>query len=128
LVDLVAQLMDQDLLAATDLVDVLDGAARPHIDAATAGLVDFNDTGTAVDDTGGGEIGARDVLHQLLDGHVRVGDQRQATVDHFGQVVRRNVGRHADGDTTGAVDQQVGHAGWQHLGNLLGAVVVRHPV
>jgi hypothetical protein len=47
----------------------------------------------------------------------------QAAVDHFGEVVRRNVGGHAHGDARGAVDQQVRQAGRQ-TGALAPAVVV----
>ncbi len=49
-------------------------------------------------------------------------------VDHFTEVVRRNVGRHAHGNTAGAVDQQVGDARRHDRRDLLGAVIVRHPV
>ena len=42
--------------------------------------------------------------------------------------MRRNVGRHADGDAGRAVDQQVGHARRQHHRLGLGAVVVRPEV
>ena len=42
--------------------------------------------------------------------------------------MRRNVGRHANGDTTGAVQQQVGNAGGQHDGFLQRAVEVVHKV
>ena len=38
---------------------------------------------------------------------VRVLDDPDAAVDHLAQVVRRDVGRHADGDAGRAVDQQV---------------------
>ena len=44
------------------------------------------------------------------------------------QVVRRDVGGHAHGDTGGAVHQQGGNPGRQDFGNQQGAVVVRHPV
>ena len=40
------------------------------------------------------------------------------------EVVRRDVGRHADGDAGGAVDEQVGHPRRQHDRLGLGAVVV----
>src|SRR3712207_7377817 len=45
-------------------------------------------------------------------------------VDHLAQVVRRDVGGHADRDPARAVDQQVRDARRQHRGLLLGAVVV----
>ena len=34
-------------------------------------------------------------------------DQRHAGVDDFAEIVRRDVGGHADGDAAGAIDQQV---------------------
>ena len=48
-----------------------------------------------------------------------------AGVDDLAQIVRRDVGRHADGDALGAVDQQVREAGRQDLRLALGVVVVR---
>ncbi len=54
-------------------------------------------------------------------GVVEVGD---AGVDHLAQVVRRDVGGHADGDAARAVDQQVGELGRQHDRLLQRAVVV----
>src|SRR5690606_15413491 len=107
------------------LVVPLDLRLGPHVDAPAAGAVGLDDAGAAIDDGAGGEVGARDVLHQFVDGDLLVVDQRQAGGDHFIEVVGRNVGGHAHGDAGGAVDQQVGHPGGQHLGDLLLAVVVR---
>ncbi len=58
----------------------------------------------------------------VMSGFLMIGDGR---VDHLAQVVRRDVGRHADGDAGRAVDQQVGEARRQdgRLGLLV--VVVR---
>ena len=53
-----------------------------------------------------------------------VGDQGDQRVDDLAEVVRRDVGRHADGDAGGAVDQQVGNARRQHHGLLERLVVV----
>ncbi len=128
LVDLIGQLVDQDLLAATNLVDILDGATGPYVDAATTGAVGLDDARAAVDDARRREVRPGNMLHQLIEGDIRIGNHRQTTIDHFGQVVRRNIGRHAHGDTAGAVDQQVGYAGRQYVGNLQGAVVVINPV
>ena len=52
-------------------------------------------------------------------------DQRDAGVDHFAQIVRRNVGGHADRDAAGAVDQKIREFRRQNRRLLLGAVVVR---
>ncbi|MNZ23668.1 hypothetical protein D3C78_407870 [compost metagenome] len=128
LVQLVGQLGDHQLLAAADLVDVLDLDAGAHVDASTAGAVGLDDAGATVDDPRGGEVRAGDVVHQLVDGQLGVVDQRQAAVDHLAQVVRRDVGGHAHGDAAGAVDQQVGDLGRHDRRDLLGAVVVGHPV
>ena len=57
-----------------------------------------------------GKSGRRDDLDQLVDADVRLGQQLLAGVDHLGEVVGRDVGGHADRDTPGAVDQQVGDA------------------
>ena len=40
--------------------------------------------------------------------------QRDGGVDDLGEIVRRNLGGHADGDAVGAVDQQVRNARRQH--------------
>ena len=49
-------------------------------------------------------------------------------VDDLAQVVRRDVGGHADGDAAGAVDHEVRHAAGQHSGLAPRLVVVGHPV
>ena len=52
-------------------------------------------------------------------------DQRHAGVDDLAEIVRRDVGRHADGDAAGAVDQKVREFRRQNRRLLLGTVVVR---
>ncbi len=72
----------------------------------------------------GREIRRRDQVHQLVDGDVRVGEDRQAAGDGLGQVVRRDIGRHAHGDARRPVDQQIGQARRQHRRLHFLAVVV----
>src|SRR3546814_10499922 len=48
----------------------------------------------------------RSVLHQLIDGQLGIVDEGQATVDDFTEVVRRDVGRHAYGNTAGARSEE----------------------
>ena len=55
----------------------------------------------------------------------RIVDQRDAGVDNLAQIVRRDVGRHADRDAAGAVDQQVREFRRQNRRLLFGVVVVR---
>ena len=52
---------------------------------------------------------------------------RQAAM-HFAEIVRRDVGRHADRDSAGAVDQQIGEARGQDLRLALRRVVIGREV
>jgi hypothetical protein len=73
----------------------------------------------------GGKIRAFHPPAQLKRREVRVvGELDQSRAD-LREIVRRDVGRHADGDTGAAIDQKVGHARRQHHGFGLGAVVIR---
>ena len=99
-VDLVGDLGDDDGLAAAG--DVFDGALGAHDEAAAAGAVGVGDAGLAEDEAAGGEVGAFDVLEAEVEVGAGLGfffgDEGDAGVDDFGEVVRRDVGRHADGD------------------------------
>ena len=55
-------------------------------------------------------------------------DQVDRPVDDLPQVVRGDVGGHADGDTLGAVHQKVGEAGGQDGGLEQGFVEVGHEI
>ena len=76
----------------------------------------------------GGEVGAGDELHQVVDRGVGVLEQVDRGRDDLDEVVRRHVGRHADRDAGRAVDEQVRVGGRQHGGLLELAVVVRDEV
>ena len=54
--------------------------------------------------------------------------QSDGGVHDFGQVVRRNVGRHAHRDAVRSVHQQVGNARGKNVGSTFVAVVVRAEV
>ncbi len=123
LVDLVRQLRDDDGFRLAALVR-FDHHPRPDPDDPAAGAVGFGDAAGAVNDPARGKIGAGNVGHQLLAGHLRVVDEELQGIDHLGEVVRRYVGRHADGDAGRAVDQQVRDLRGQHLGLGQGLVVV----
>ncbi len=126
LLDHEGQLGDDDRLLA--VLERLDVRARLHAHPAAAGLVGVADAGAAEDDPAGGEVGALDVAHQALDLDLGIVDVGDRGVDHLAQVVRRDVGGHADRDARGAVDEQVGEARGQHQRFALGAVVVGHEV
>ena len=75
-----------------------------------------------------GKSGPRDQLEQALEADARIVDQGDAGVDHLAQIVRRDVGRHADGDAAGAVDQQVRELRRQDRRLAVAVVVVRPEV
>src|SRR5690606_35231892 len=122
LVHLVGDLGDDDRFTA--IVRNLDLGTRAHAHAAAAGPVRGLDASGAVDDAGGREIRARQVLHQPIDVDLRVVDHRDGRVHHLAQVVRRDVGGHAHRDAGGAVDQQGRHPGRHDRGFELLLVVV----
>ena len=125
LVDLVRQLVDDDRDAAAVLAVFFEVGLGAHDDAATASAVAVAHTGHAVDDAGGREVRGRNQFDQFVDRAVRVVQYVQRALDHFRQVVRRDIGRHADRDTRRAVDQQVRDAGREYGRLLFLAVVVR---
>ena len=105
---------------------LLDLGLGPDHDPAPAGPIRLRHAHAAHDDAARGEVGARDVLHEVVHGDVRVVDHGAEGVRHLPQVVGRDVGGHAHGDAAGAVDQQVREPGGQHGGLLQGFVEVGH--
>jgi hypothetical protein len=125
LVDLVGDLGDDDGLTAAG--DVFDAALGAHHEAATAGAVGVGDVGLAEEEAAGGEVGPLDVLEDKVEVGAVVlrglREERDAGVGDFGEIVRRDVGRHADGDAGAAVDDEVGNARREN-GGLEGGLVV----
>ena len=123
LAHLVGQLRDDDRVVAALLgLDVRD---RPHADAPAPGLVGVADSGEAHDHAARREVGALDVLHQLVGRDGGVVDQRDRAGDDLAQVVRRDVRRHADRDAGRAVREQVREARRHDRRHLVLLVVVR---
>ena len=96
-----------------------------HDDGAAAEMIGAADADTAEDDAAGGKIRPRHDADQVVDAHFRVVDQRHGGVDDLAQIMRRDIGRHADGDAARAIDQQVGEARRQDHRLSFIAVVVR---
>src|SRR6185437_11903665 len=103
LVDLIGHLGDDDRLAL--FAQLLDMRLAAHHDRAAAELIGGLDADAAEDDAAGREIGPGDELYQLVDGDIGIVDEGEAAIDHLAQIVRRDVGRHADGDAAAAIDQ-----------------------
>ena len=102
-VQLIRNLGDNDGFTASLFVH-FDTGFGAHIDASTTGAVGLNNAGSAIDNTGSGEIRSGDIFHQLIDGNLRIVDHRQTTFDHFSEVVGRNIGRHAHSNTRGTIN------------------------
>src|SRR5262245_11002783 len=103
------QLVDDDRrLAAAQLLDVRAGA---HDDSPATRAVRLADPFAAEDDAAGREVRTLDVLGQPVDVDRRVVDHRDERVGDLAQVVRRDVRRHADRDSGGAVDEKVRETG-----------------
>ena len=124
LVDRVGHAGDVNRLSRTRRRPLLPRRSQP--DRSGAGFVDFFDLLRRVEHLGaGGKIGALHVAAELDAAQIRVVEQFHERRADFVEVVRRDVGRHADGNARRPVDQQVGHARRQHDRLGLGAVVVR---
>ncbi len=109
-------------------VMLFEAALGAHHEAAAAGLVGLGDVGATVDEAAGGEVGALDVLEDDLEVGAGLGllalQEGDGGVEGFGEVVRRDVGRHAYGDAGAAVNDEVGDAGGEDRGLGGGLVVV----
>ena len=111
---------DQRVLAALERLRV-HPAAHPH--AAAAGSVGLADV-ARVHDAATREVRSLDVFHQAVEADLRVVDEGGHRAGDFTQVVRWDVGRHADRDSGGAVDQEVREARRQDQRLTLRLVVV----
>ncbi len=122
LVDLIGDRGHDQRLAI--LADLLDLDARTHHDRTAAFVVGGMDAGPAKDHATGWKVGAGHDLDQVVDAKFGIIELGKAGVDDFAKVMRRNVGRHANGDAARAIDEQVGKLCRQRHGLSLGAIVV----
>ncbi len=70
-----------------------------------------------------GEIGTRDELHELIYGDGRIINEGANAVHNFPEIMGGNIGGHADGNTRGAIHEEV----WKsrrNNGGLCGALLV----
>src|SRR6516165_1755440 len=123
LVDLVGNFAHDDGFAFAAQGFKLDLAA--HDDRAAAQMISGAYTLTAEDNAAGRKIRAGYDRNQVVDRKRRIVDERNAGIDDFTEIVRRNIRRHADGNAASTVDKKIGKARRQDGGLLLHAVVVR---
>ena len=121
-IHLIANLVDDD--GETVFANLFDTSLGPHDHTATPLKIGFARARTTQHDPAGGEVGAGDIFDQLFRGQIGVLDQGLTGVDHFAQVVRRDVGRHTNGDTARAIDQHIRETCRQNCRFAFFAIVV----
>ena len=109
---LIGNLGDDDAVAV--LAELLDVGPRPQRDRAPTGEIAAKQGLPTHDDAAGGEVGARDDLEKLLHRDAGVVDELHERAADLAEIVRRDARRHADGDATGAVDDEVRKPARQH--------------
>ncbi len=109
LVDHVGDFRDDDAAAAVP--HVLNLGLAADIDVAVTGIVGLADAGFSENHAAGGEVRSLDVLHQVFNGAFRIVDHAHNAVNDFAEVMRRNIGGHADSNAVGTIDKQVREAG-----------------
>ena len=114
LVHLVRNFGDDNCLAV--LAELFDGGLGAQLERAPALGEVIQDALASENESAGGEIRT---LHQVDDfAQMRFGflHQKNRGVDDFGDIVRRDIGCHADRDAGRSVDQQIRNAGGQNFG------------
>jgi hypothetical protein len=109
-------------------VEILNGHLGAHHEAAPAGAIGLGDASLAIDESARGKIGPLNVLEHFFEAGARILHQRNRRVDDLCEVVRRDVGGHADRDARRAVDDEIGKARGQHHRLEGRLVVVRREV
>ena len=122
LVHLVGNFRDDDGFAV--LADRFDRHLAAHHHRAAAEMIGRANALASEDDAAGRKIRSRNDVDEVVDRQRGIVDQRDAGVDHLAEIVRRDVGGHADRDAAGAVDQQVREFGGQYPRFAERAVVV----
>ena len=118
--------MDNDGLFV--LVQFFNGAFCTHHDRTAAGQISGLCTGIAQNQASGRKIRSGNNVNQVFDRNKRIVDISAAGVNHFAQIMRRNIGSHTDGNTVCAVNQKVRITGRQNSRFLQAFVIVGHKV
>ena len=119
-----ADLLERDLGAHHDPAAAVGVHLADRVDRLPLAGQDVALLLEAEDRAAGREVRAEHELAQVVGRELGVVDEGDRGVDDLAEVVRRDVGGHADGDARRAVDEQVRELGRQDRRLLLGAVVV----
>ena len=120
--DLIGQFGDDDRLGLAFLLDL---DLRPHLHRTPPGAIRGFDPDPTEDLPARREVRTSHELHQVIDRGVGIPQQVHHRCADLVEVVRRNIGGHADGNALHPVDQQVGEASRQNRRLLeFGRIVV----
>ena len=122
LVHLIRNLGDDDRLFF--LGDIFDGGTGAHHEASAASLIGIENSSFAVNDAVSRKVGPFDDLENVGELRVRVVDQRNGRVNDLCEIVRRNFCGHADGNSVGAIEQQIRNTRGQNVRLNFAAIVV----
>ena len=107
-VHLVGNFRNDDLLAV--FTHALDRGASAQLQLPPALSVGVDNPLTAQNEPARGEIRPGHHFSNLVKRRLRILNQCDGSVDDLGEIVRRKIGGHANGNSGGAVNQQVRHA------------------
>ena len=125
-VDIVRNLSDDDLFAST--LDLLHSGTTTHLHRTAPGFEILTDASDTAELAAGREIGPFDVHHQLIERDVGVINLGTDRVDGLTEIVRRNIGRHTDGNTGATVDEEIWNRCREDGWFLTGVIVVGNEV
>src|SRR5205807_7233658 len=111
-IDVVWNFSDDDLFSAA--FELFDAGLAAHLHTAAAGFEILFDSRHAADDAAGREVRPFHVFHQLFGRDFRIVDLCTDSINHFAEIVRRNIGRHAHGDAGSAVNEQIWKGSWEN--------------
>ncbi len=98
------------------VIHLLNPGRGPEGDEPPSCGVGLSDAIASYNHATGGEIGAFNMRHQILESHIVWGmpmiNEMDNGVADLVKVMRGDVRRHAHGDTGRSVDQQVGETSW----------------
>ena len=97
-------------------------------DFAATGLIGLSYAIITIDDTARWEVGSLNVLHQFVDGNLRIIDIGTDAIDTLREIVGRHIGSHTDSDAVGTIDEKCRDTCGEHLGLHECAVEVWHHI
>src|SRR5436853_82060 len=113
-IDLVWDLGDYDGHSLCGLSNAVNRDPRPHHNRAPACFICLSNSFSTIDETAGRKVRTGNHSHDGLQPCVGVLNQIHSGFDNLVEVVRRDIGRHSNGDSTRAVYKQIRISGGKY--------------